>query len=324
MDLDRLKLFLQIVSLGSMSAAARAVHLTQPAISRNIPLLEEALGVALFQRRGRGLVLTPAGRALVPRAQAILLQKDALRLEVSRCAERDYFDLRLGTIDSVATFLMPKLVAPLHRDFPELALKLSTARTALLLDRVRAGTLDLAVVAHSGPPPEVSCRRVGGYELQFWGRRSLYPKLAAVKTAAEVREFPVVEIDPGPGDDGLVPEDARSYAVASNVASVKALVLAGFGVGDLPDFMLSAQERADLVAAQLPHDPDCGLFLVRSPGFTGATEERISAAIGDVLARELSGRSGGTRARTASARTPGTRSASPVAGGGSKAGDRRR
>jgi DNA-binding transcriptional LysR family regulator len=287
MDLDRLNLFLQIVRAGSMSAAARTVHLTQPAISRNIQLLEEALGVTLFERRGRTLELTAAGRALVPRAEQLLQQERTLALDVSRCAERGYFDLRLGTIDSVATFLVPRLVAPLHRSFPELALKLSTARTALLLERVREGALDLAVVAHSGPPPDATAVKIGGYSLQFYGKRDRYPTLTEARTEADIKRFPVVEIEPPPGQAELRPPDAQAYAVASNVASVKALVLAGFGVGDLPDFMLSAEERKGLASARVPHDPHCGLYLVSSPRFDGATERRMAGAIGDALAKLL-------------------------------------
>src|SRR2546430_343915 len=104
MDLDRLNLFLKIVDLGSMSEAARAVHLTQPALSRSLRQLEEEVGAELFDRRGRHLVLTAAGRALVPRARALLAASEQARIEVSRSAERAYFDVRLGTVDSVATF----------------------------------------------------------------------------------------------------------------------------------------------------------------------------------------------------------------------------
>src|SRR6185295_16635479 len=109
MDLDRLRLFLAIVRSGSMTAAARAVHLTQPAVSRSVQLLEDAIGAPLFVRAGRSIVLTAAGRALVPRAEALLDDEARLRLEVQRSAERDYFDLRLGVIDSVASGLLPEV-----------------------------------------------------------------------------------------------------------------------------------------------------------------------------------------------------------------------
>lgn len=290
MNLDRLRVFLQIVDSGSMSAAARAVHLTQPALSRTLKLLEEEVGVPLFDRRGRALVLTAGGRALVPRGRALLAESERVAREVGRSADRSYFDLRLGTVDSVATYLLPHLLPALRREFPELAVKLSTARTALLLRRVRSGDLDLGIVAHSGPPPDARVHHLGPYRLQFYGRRDLFPRLREARTETDVQSFPVVEIDPGHGEPSLVPDDALSYAVASNVATVKALVLAGFGVGDLPQFMLTAEEEAALVRAEVPHDPDCNLYLVVAPRWTGSTEARIEATITRTLARRMARR----------------------------------
>lgn len=292
MNLERLRLFLQIVDSGSMSAAARAVHLTQPALSRALKLFEEEIGVALFTRRGRALVLTAGGRALVPRGRALLVNSDRVTREVGRSAERAYFDLRLGTVDSVATYLLPRVVPGLRRAFPDLAIKLSTARTGALLGRARNGDLDLVIVAHSGPPPGVAARKLGSYRLQFVGRRDLYPRLASVTTAAELRAFPIVEIDPGHGEPQLIPEDAQSYAVASNVATVKALVLAGFGIGEIPDFMLAPAETATLSAAAVPHDPDCALYLVTAASWIGHSEERIAATLMRLLAPLLDRPSG--------------------------------
>jgi DNA-binding transcriptional LysR family regulator len=290
MNLERLRVFLQIVDSGSMSAAARAVHLTQPALSRTLRLLEDEVGVPLFERRGRALVLNAGGRALVPRARALLAASERLALETRRSAERSYFDVRLGTIDSVATYLFPRTLPALRTAFPELAVKLSTARTSVLLGRIRAGELDLAIVAHSDAPAGTRALRLGSYRLQFYGRRDLYPRLRLATTEADVRSFPMVEINPGHGEPSLVPEDAFSYAVASNVATVKALVLAGFGVGDLPDFMLSGEERKTLCRAQVPHDPDCGLFLVAAPHFTGTTEQRLEATLARALGTTLRSR----------------------------------
>ena len=102
-------------------------------------------------------------------------------------------------------------------------------------------------------------------------------------TDAELRGFPIVEIDPGHGEPQLIPEDAQSYAVASNVATVKALVLAGFGVGEVPDFMLTPDETAALVPAAVPHDPDCGLYLVTAASWSGRSEERIAATLTRLL-----------------------------------------
>src|SRR5262245_50788916 len=101
MNLERLELFLKIVDTGSVSAAGREAHLTQPAVSRNLKLLEEEIGADLFDRNGRGLLLTPAGRALVPCARQLVREAERAKLQVRRAAERASFDLRIGAVDSI-------------------------------------------------------------------------------------------------------------------------------------------------------------------------------------------------------------------------------
>lgn len=279
MDLGRLRLFLQIIDSGSMSAAARAVHLTQPALSRTLAQLEGELGTALFDRRGRGLVLTAAGRALEPKARTLLDEAERVAREVSRAAERDYADLWLGTIDSAATYLMPELVPTLYTTYPGLAVRFHTARSGALLEKIRKAELDLAIVAHSGPPAGVRAESIARYELQYFGRKDLFPTLAKVRTAAELLDFPIVEIEPGHGEPGMRPKDGLSYALASNVHACKSLMLSGFGVGDVPAFVLTPAERQRLVAARVAHDPNCHLYLVAAAHFLGKTPDAMRATI---------------------------------------------
>lgn len=287
MDLDRLRLFLKVVEAGTLSGATKTAHLTQPAISRSLKLLEQELGVPLFDRVGRGVVLNAAGRALVPRARALLDATGRTAREVHRAATRAYYDVRLGTIDSVATSLLPHIVAPLRSRFPELVVKLATGRTSHLLSQVGTGDLDLAIIAHSGPPLGVQHRRLGRYELQFYGRKDLFPGLQKCRTERELRQFPVVEIDPGAGSSSVEPGDQLSYARASTVATVKALVLAGFGIGDLPTFMLDARERKLVCKSAVPHDPHCGLFLVRAETWTGPVERSVETTVAELIGARL-------------------------------------
>lgn len=279
MNLDRLTQFVQIVDCGSMSAAAKRVHLTQPALSRSLKLLEEELGAPLFNREGRRLVPTAAGRALLPRARAILAQIDDATREVARTAVRDYHDLRIGTVDSVATWLLPPALPALVAAFPGLHVKLHTARTASLLQRLASDALDVALVAWSGPPPLERATRVGRYELRFWGRADRFPLLANAATEEQVSALPLVEIEPLPGQPTMIREEAETWAVANSLAAVKALVLEGFGVGALLDFMLSPDERARLVRAPVGHDPDCALWLVPSEAWRGDAADRIAQAL---------------------------------------------
>ncbi len=288
MNLDRLEVFLRIVETGSMGAASRVLHLTQPALSHSLRLLEDELGTPLFDRRGRGLVLTAAGRALEPRARALLEAAQQLARDVGRTAAQRYHDLRIGTVDSVATFLLPRVLAPVRRAFPELAIKLTTARTLELLRRVATSELDCAIVAWSGPPDGVArAERLGPYTLRFWGRKDRFPSLGRATTEDAVRQLPIVEIEALPGQGSMIRKDAPAFAVTGSLASVKALVLAGLGVGAMLDFMLSPAERRTLVHARVPHDPDCALHLVSAPTRTGDTERRLDGALAAALRAAL-------------------------------------
>ncbi len=293
MDLDRLKLFVCIAETGSVSAASRKVHLTQPAASRNLRLLEESLGVELFARQGRGVALTAAGRALLPRARDILSAIEAARRDASLSADRGYFDLRLGTVDSIATYLLPHAIAPLRAAFPALALKLRTSRTGHLLESLERGDLDVAVIAHSDPPKIAWARAVGRYAMRYYGRKDLFGELARVSDESALIGFPIVEIEALPGQPSLISPSSgtgptpRSFAVASSLASVKALVLGGFGVGALLDFMLDPAERAQLVHADVAHDPRCSVYVVASPAWLAAHGDAVPDALRTPLERAL-------------------------------------
>jgi DNA-binding transcriptional LysR family regulator len=286
-NLERLTIFVKIVEAGSMSAAAGLVHLTQPALSRNLKLLEEELAAQLFERRGRGLVLTAAGRALLPRARSLLAQASTMTKEVERVVGRRYFDVRIGTVDSVATYLFPKVVDPLREAYPDLGVKLATGRTADLLRRVFADDLDLAIIAWSDEPPVARATPVGHYDLRFWGRADRFPALAAATTEPELAAFPIVQIESLPGQPTMIPEHAQTWALANSLASVKALVLAGFGVGALLGFMLTAEERARLVVSHFDHDPHCRLWVCASPHWVSEAELAIESTLVSALTQAL-------------------------------------
>ncbi len=285
MNLERLELFLKIVDTGSVSAAGREAHLTQPAVSRSLKLLEEDIGTPLFDRQGRGLLLTAAGRALIPNARQLLRESERARVQVQRAANDGYFDLRIGTVDSIGTHILPACLPGLLRKHPELKLKLWMGRTQSLLERVDGGTLDLAIVAFSGPPSE-RATRIGSYGLKYYGSKERFPKLELLDSEIELRKFPLVEIEALTSQPSVIRDDADAFAIAQNLSAVKALVLAGLGVGQLLPFMLSTEERAQLGCAErIQHDPDCGIYAVRSFRELSAEESAVQESLlGDLTA----------------------------------------
>jgi DNA-binding transcriptional LysR family regulator len=275
MNLDRLRLFLDIVDTGSVSAAGRKAHLTQPAVSRSLKQLEEEIGVELFAREGRGVLLTAAGRALVPHARGLVREAERARVEVKRVAQAAYFDLRVGAVESIGIYVLPPAFERLREQHPDLKLKLWLARTQELLERVEAATLDLAFIAYSGPPSERAVR-VGTYALQYYGLRDRFAQLANMTSDRQLQELPIVEMQALPGQPTAIRPDADAFALVQNLGAVKALVLGGLGIGQLLPFMLSADERKLLVGAErLQHDPECGIYCVRSPREMSAIEQQV-------------------------------------------------
>jgi DNA-binding transcriptional LysR family regulator len=286
MNLERLQLFLKIVDTGSVSAAGRESHVTQPAVSRSLKLLEEDIGVALFDRQGRGLQLTAAGRALIPRARQILRESERAREQAQRAAKEGYFDVRIGAVDSIGTHILPACLPVLLGAHDELKIKLWMGRTQNLLERVDRGSLDIAIVAYSGPPSE-RATRVGSYGLKYYGLAQRFSALASLTSELQLRELPIVEIEALPGQPSVIRDDADAFAIAQNLSAVKALVLAGLGVGQLLPFMLSAAERGLLTCAdKLQHDPDCGVYVVRSFRELSDEETRVQ----ELLLTELRAR----------------------------------
>src|SRR5213080_4639137 len=118
MTLQQLEYFLAAIEHGSFSAAADALHLAQPSLSEQVRRLEAELGVRLFQRVGRGLVLTEAGRALRPHAEAALAAVEGARASVGAIRELRGGLASFGTFGTARTYLGADLVEDFRRSHP--------------------------------------------------------------------------------------------------------------------------------------------------------------------------------------------------------------
>ncbi|MBR7652316.1 hydrogen peroxide-inducible genes activator [Brucella oryzae] len=143
----QLHYFMALVKAGSFSRAAEAVGVTQSTLSAAIQALEIELDVTLIDRSSRRMQLLPAGEDFLVRARNIVALIEELP-EHARQAERPLTTrLRLGVIPSIAPFLLPKVLPATVKAFPELQLTIREGLTRSLLDSLRSGSLDVALVA---------------------------------------------------------------------------------------------------------------------------------------------------------------------------------
>ncbi len=135
--------------------AARACHVTQPALSAQIAGLEEDLGVQLFERSRRGVTPTPVGRWVVARARAVLEGIDELVEVAGGAREPLSGPLRMGVIPTIAPYLLPAWLPRVRQSFPALRLALHEERTERIVSQLVAGELDVLLLALPVSRPDV-------------------------------------------------------------------------------------------------------------------------------------------------------------------------
>lgn len=145
MDLDDLHIFRCVVREGGVTRAASRLHRVPSNVTTRIRQLEDRLGVVLFRRQGRGLVLTPAGDTLLGHAEQLLQMADLAEQDVRGGAMGGV--LRLGSLESTAGARLPPVLSAFHARHPDVSVELQTGTTDTLLGRLRHHELDAAFVS---------------------------------------------------------------------------------------------------------------------------------------------------------------------------------
>ncbi|MBC8639574.1 LysR family transcriptional regulator [Caballeronia sp. EK] len=155
MELRHLRYFIAVAELRSVRAASEHLHVTQPAISRQIQDLEEAIGATLFERTPRGLKLTPAGIAYLSEARDILARVDAANRLAHRIASGVQGHLRVGFVENASwSGLVSSALSAFQQSASDVALELQPMNTPEQLDAIAAERLDGGFCYRFGALPE--------------------------------------------------------------------------------------------------------------------------------------------------------------------------
>src|SRR5438477_7959358 len=147
MELHQLRYFCAVAETGSFSRAAEQSHVAQPSLSQQILKLEDELGARLFDRLGRSVRLTDLGKAFLPRARAVLRELEAAKGDVVERKDSVTGSLSVGVIPTIAPYFLPERLTAFTRQFPEARLTVIEEITPVLLDRLRASMVDVAILA---------------------------------------------------------------------------------------------------------------------------------------------------------------------------------
>src|ERR1700757_5055776 len=147
MEIHQLRYFCAVADTNSFSRAAVQAHVSQPSLSQQILKLEDELGARLFDRLGRSVRLTEVGKTFLPRARAVLRELEAARGDVVESKESVSGQVTVGVIPTVAPYFLPAVLAAFSKRFPESSVTIVEEITPVLLERLRAGTIGVAVLA---------------------------------------------------------------------------------------------------------------------------------------------------------------------------------
>ncbi|MGD8487366.1 MAG: LysR family transcriptional regulator [Chloroflexota bacterium] len=243
MDVPRLEAFLEVSRLGSMRAAARSLHLGQPALSARIVALEDELGARVFERTKRGVRLTLAGRALLPHAERVLEAVEAGRAAVSQVEQGDDGELVMAAVSAINASVVPELVARFRRFHPGVHLYVHTGSGERITELVAFGTAQLGLMRETAPSRDPRVRVTPLYEeASLLVARPGHPFVAeGAIPLARLADATLVFYDRGSDDyessQSLLKErGVAPYGVieVDSVDTARRLVERGLGVAFLP------------------------------------------------------------------------------------------
>ena len=242
---------------GSVTAAAKELTYTQPAISHHLSRLETQLGAQLVQRVGRGIRLTPAGRLLADRAAEIIGRVDSATAELSTLVGLNAGRVRLAGFNSVMSSLVPQAGTVLAQQHPGLQLGLTDTHPEEALQQLRAGHVDVAIIfRYDDTTPEDDTVRLTHllddplYLLTTSGGTTLADHAGTPWIAGCERcRSHLVEMC---HDAGFSPHLAYT---TDDMVVMQSLVAAGMGVTTIPGLALRAHKHPAITATRLPAVP---------------------------------------------------------------------
>ena len=192
-DWNRTRAFLVTAEEGSLSAAARALGMAQPTLGRQVSALEDELGVVLFERIGRKLMLTPAGHSRLEPARAMGEAAGKLALAAQGQSQDIKGKISIAASDVYAAMLLPPIIAKLRRQAPSIDIEIVASNTASDLARREA---DIAIRNFRPTEPELYARKIRDVPARLFATPEYLKRIGSPRTPADLRHADFISIDP--------------------------------------------------------------------------------------------------------------------------------
>ena len=267
MTFRQLEVFLAVAREGSFTLAAKRIHLSQPTLSQHIIDLEDELGKPVFDRRGRKVMLTEAGRVFLPHAAHIVAATKDAQHAVLELDGVSYGSLLIGGSTTPGIYVLPRVVAAFQQRHPRVAITLSIGNSRVIEERIRAEELDLGVVSGHVLGPGERCVAAGLVDelVLVAPRRHAWARRRAIGGSELASERLLIR-EPGSATQQVMERALQQADIAigpsmelNHTEAIKRYVMAGLGVA----FVSVYAVRDELKSRQLHVVPVRGLRIRR-------------------------------------------------------------
>ena len=249
MEIHQLRYFVATAEAGSVSRAALRCHVAQPSLSQQLRRLETTLGAELFDRQARGVVLTDAGRALLPRARRILAEIHDVETNLDRDVDEGRGVLTIGAIPTMAPYLLPPALGKLRQELPACELVLREDFTDSLVESLLDNQLDCAITSLPIDHELLRADELGREDLIVVVPADSAIGVDGAVSLAELRDQPLIRLE----EMHCLSQQVEQFCTAKRIATqivcrttqletILAFVSFGVGLSVVPE-MAAASDR---------------------------------------------------------------------------------
>jgi DNA-binding transcriptional LysR family regulator len=286
-ELAQLEAFIQVAHHRSFSRAAEALFLTQPSVTARIQSLERELGERLFERTGRSVTLTDAGRAFMPHAQRAMTAVQEGNDAIEAVRHGEVGSIRIGASSSIATYVLPAILKRFRESRPRVHIHLLTGSTEEMIEKLLAGEVHVAI-ALLNQHPELASQHLFNDDLVLVvSPQHPFARRGKV-TVAEAGREPFLFFERSSIYHGLiystflrvgvVPESVMEL---DSMEATKHMVEAGLGIAVIPEMSVrreiqsGALARIEISDMEQPPTREVGVHILRNRAMSAPLRELI-------------------------------------------------
>jgi DNA-binding transcriptional LysR family regulator len=257
-DLADLRAFVAVAEMNSFRAAATALHLSQPAISRRIEKLEAALGIRLFERTTRRIALTAVGRDFSHKARSLLDDLENSLLSMREVAASQMGEVVIACVPSAAYYFLPKVLAEYHQQYPRIRVRIIDDSANGVLASVTRGEAEFGINITGNQEPDIDFQGILTESFVVACRHDHPLASRSTVSWAEIGQYDYMTVDRSSGNRLLLDLALAHTSLnlawcyeARHVSTLIGLVEAGLGIAVVPRLSMPADEHPTLTSISL-------------------------------------------------------------------------